>query len=313
MNATKGMFTIAELFAHCALHRPGAEEWRGQYFEAAEAKLDGHRLTIIKGKNGEGHAGVQAFGRRWTFDEWPLLAPHEQIRRAVEAMPIGTVLDGELHSPGESSSQVPMRLKRPLSGKLRFTPFAAPVISGAVTSDNYHMGRRALEQLCSRAGLDSPPRVVRLEHHSGPDGSRAGMKGILTALAMTEGVEGWVLKSRHWTMWYKIKPVHTVDLVVIGTTPGESKYRGRVGSLVLAARTSADGQPVQLAEVARASGMTDEERDSITRLAERGELNHRVCEVKHAGVGAGGRLRFPRFVRWRPDKTPAEATRKEDL
>ena len=105
-------------------------------------------------------------------------------------------------------------------------------------------------------------------------------------------VEGWVLKD--CDKWYKVKPTPTVDCVVTGIVDGAGKYSGQVGAL----RVSVEGQ-----EIARVSGMTDAAR------AEMGQHTlGRVCEVAYQYVGSQGRLRHPRFIRWRDDKRQEECT-----
>jgi ATP-dependent DNA ligase len=90
--------------------------------------------------------------------------------------------------------------------------------------------------------------------------------------------------------WLKVKPKLTLDLVCTGLLPGVGKYWGKVGSIRVATREGI--------ELARVSGMSDEIRDSI-RLSDIG----RVCEVAYERLGSQGRLRHPRFVMWRDDKT----------
>jgi len=131
-------------------------------------------------------------------------------------------------------------------------------------------------------------------------------------------VEGWVLKEG--ADWYKVKPAPTVDCVVTGVTGGVGKYAGLVGCLhvgvykdsrsdysVLCDFITAErdrGPDMQLVEVARVSGMDDEQRAEMTRTSPIG----RVCEVAYQYVGSRGRLRHPRFIRWRDDKSAQECT-----
>lgn len=94
--------------------------------------------------------------------------------------------------------------------------------------------------------------------------------------------EGVVLDGR-----WKIKKEETVDLVVIGIKPGQEAFEGMCGSLICSDGTR---------EVACVSGMDLETRRAITQ-ADVG----RIVEVRYQYVGSGGRLRHPRFVRWRDD------------
>ena len=102
----------------------------------------------------------------------------------------------------------------------------------------------------------------------------------LLAEAMHLGIEGWVLKDG--PNWYKLKPVLSVDLAVTGFKPGHGKYRGTVGALICGNIS--------------VSGMDDETRRRISP----GDLG-RVCEVAYQYVTSLGKLRHPRFIRWRDD------------
>lgn len=117
--------------------------------------------------------------------------------------------------------------------------------------------------------------------------------------------EGWVLKNGNLLDFYKWKPVKTVDCVVTGFVAGKGKYLGMVGALVVSLYTDTG-----IVEVAAVGGFTDEEREAISADCE-GCLG-RVVEVEYQYVGSGGRLRHPRFKRWRDDKLSSECTTEQD-
>jgi ATP-dependent DNA ligase len=102
-------------------------------------------------------------------------------------------------------------------------------------------------------------------------------------------IEGYVFKNGNILDYAKWKPVRTIDLIVSGTTKGQGKYKGMVGAL---RACTTEGF-----EVAKVSGMDDATRASI----DNGTFG-RIIEVAYQGVGAKGRLRHPRFIRWREDK-----------
>ncbi|MDV9189399.1 ATP-dependent DNA ligase [Streptomyces sp. SR27] len=151
---------------------------------------------------------------------------------------------------------------------------------------------------------------------------------------LARGHEGVLVKAldapyvagRRGRTWLKVKPVHTVDLVVLGVERGHGRRTGLLSNLHLGART-ADGGFVMLGKTFK--GLTDEMlRWQTERLRElavaddgftvrvRPEL---VVEIAYDGLQASTRypagvtLRFARVVRHRPDKPAAEADTIEEI
>jgi ATP-dependent DNA ligase I len=156
--------------------------------------------------------------------------------------------------------------------------------------------------------------------------------------AVARGHEGVVVKSldggyaagRRGSEWIKVKPRHTLDLVVLAAEWGHGRRRGWLSNLHLGARDPATGGLVMLGKTFK--GLTDEmlawQTARLLQLADpprapgeaagapygvvrvRPEL---VAEIAFDGVQASSRypggvaLRFARVVRYRPDKAAAEA------
>lgn len=154
------------------------------------------------------------------------------------------------------------------------------------------------------------------------------------AETLERGHEGVVVKAldapysagRRGASWLKVKPVHTLDLVVLAAEWGHGRRTGKLSNLHLGAR-AADGSFAMLGKTFK--GMTDAmlawqtERlqelaveDSGHVVTVRPEL---VVEIAYDGLQkstrypAGVTLRFARVVRYREDKTPAEADTVETL
>jgi len=157
--------------------------------------------------------------------------------------------------------------------------------------------------------------------------------------AVRRGHEGVVVKSpasryaagRRGSEWIKVKPRHTLDLVVLAAEWGHGRRRGWLSNLHLGARDPATGGLVMLGKTFK--GLTDEMLAwQTTRLLELadppaarpdGDLRaaygvlrvvpELVVEVAFDGVQASPRypggvaLRFARVLRHRPDKPAAEA------
>jgi DNA ligase 1 len=128
--------------------------------------------------------------------------------------------------------------------------------------------------------------------------------------------------GRRGAGWLKVKPVHTLDLVVLAVEWGSGRRRGKLSNIHLGARDPATGGFVMLGKTFK--GMTDAVLDwqtaRFTELAVGGTDGHvvvvrpeQVVEIAFDGVQASSRypggvaLRFARVVRYRDDKSPAEA------
>jgi DNA ligase-1 len=152
--------------------------------------------------------------------------------------------------------------------------------------------------------------------------------------AIAAGHEGVVVKAldstyqagRRGKAWRKVKPVLTLDLVVIGVEWGHGRRKGWLSNIHLGARDPAGGF-VMVGKTFK--GMTDEmlrwqtERFQQLERARHGitvELRpEQVVEIALDGVQSSTRyaggvaLRFARVVRYRDDKTPSEADTIDDV
>jgi len=147
--------------------------------------------------------------------------------------------------------------------------------------------------------------------------------------ALARGHEGVMVKAldapyeagRRGAGWLKVKPAHTLDLVVLAAEWGHGRRQGKLSNLHLGARDPAGGAFVMLGKTFK--GMTDEmlvwQTEHLLGLE-----SHRVGHVVHVrpelvveiafdGVQTSPRypggiaLRFARVKGYRPDKSPAEA------
>ncbi len=148
------------------------------------------------------------------------------------------------------------------------------------------------------------------------------------ATAVADGFEGLVVKrpsapyaaGRREASWIKIKPRHTFDLVVTAVEWGSGRRRGWLSNLHLAARDS-EGGFVMLGKTFK--GLTDEllawqtqhfldleeRRDSYTVYVEPTTVVEIACDGLQVSrrYPGGVALRFARVLRYREDKTAADA------
>ncbi|HSZ42496.1 MAG TPA: ATP-dependent DNA ligase [Trebonia sp.] len=157
----------------------------------------------------------------------------------------------------------------------------------------------------------------------------AGEASEFFADALAHGHEGVVVKSlatpyaagRRGAGWIKVKPRHTLDLVVLAVEWGHGRRKGWLSNLHLGARDPQTGGWVMLGKTFK--GLTDEllqwQTSRLQELADhrddwtvyvRPEL---VVEIAFDGVQRSPRypggvaLRFARVIRYREDKPAAEA------
>ena len=145
----------------------------------------------------------------------------------------------------------------------------------------------------------------------------AGHEGVM-AKSLTAPYEA----GRRGAGWLKIKPVHTLDLVVIAVEWGSGRRTGKLSNIHLAALDPTTGGFVMLGKTFK--GMTDAmldwQTERFTELAVDGTAGYvvqvrpeQVVEIAFDGVQGSTRypggvaLRFARVLRYRHDKSPAEA------
>jgi DNA ligase-1 len=152
---------------------------------------------------------------------------------------------------------------------------------------------------------------------------------------LASGHEGVIVKDpaatydagRRGSAWVKVKPVHTLDLVVLAVERGNGRRTGLLSNIHLGARDPETGGFVMLGKTFK--GMTDEmlawqtERFTELKTEDNGYVvtvrPEQVVEVAVDGVQRSTRypggvaLRFARVVRYRDDKRPEDADTIEDV
>jgi DNA ligase-1 len=310
---------ISPMLAASAPNVPEATTSGGPW--SVERKLDGIRIQAHKQGN-----EVRVFTR--SLDDITDRLP--EVVEVVAALPADSlVLDGEAIALRPDGRPQPFQITgaRTASTKdpdqlRRQTPLTTYVF------DVLHVDGRSLmeEPLSTRRGvLDGllrPPNRVESVVTDDPDIAQR-----FFAAQVAAGHEGVVIKDmaapyaagRRGGSWVKVKPRHTLDLVVLAVERGSGRRRGTLSNIHLGAR-SEDGF-VMLGKTFK--GMTDEmlawQTTRFTELAtsDDGWVVHvrpeQVVEIAFDGLQRSSRypgglaLRFARVLRYRDDKPAEEA------
>ena len=283
---------------------------------SVEWKLDGARIQVHR--RGDAVA-------IWTRNLNEITGRLPGVVQAVRALPAESlVLDGEVL--GFAEDEAPMAFQDTMSdfgADEADTSGLRPFFFDLLHRDGTDLidepladRRRHLEEVCGP--LSIPGRIT----------DDAALAESVLEEALAAGHEGVMVKSadstyeagRRGKTWRKVKPVHTLDLVVLAAEWGHGRRTGWLSNLHLGARDP-DGGWVMVGKTFK--GLTDDllrwqteaflerevGRSGIT-VEVRPEL---VVEIALDGVQTstkypgGVALRFARVKGYRPDKDPADA------
>jgi ATP-dependent DNA ligase I len=312
---------IQPMLAQPATDTASAFERLGE--AAVEWKLDGARLQVhVQGDE------VRAYTRN-------LADVTDRVPEVVEALRglslEAAILDGEVIALDEQSRPHPFQVTMGRFGSrrgvqaLRDGVPLSPFFFDLLHLDGEDvLDRPARERFAALADRFPEELLVpRIETGDVKEAER------FLAEALGHGHEGVMVKAldapyeagRRGGSWLKLKPSHTLDLVVLAAEWGHGRRQGWLSNIHLGARDEAGGDYVMLGKTFK--GMTDEmlgwqteklleleaARDGHTVYV-RPEL---VVEVAFDGLQQSSRypgglaLRFARVKGYRPDKSAAEA------
>ncbi|MDQ6672370.1 MAG: ATP-dependent DNA ligase [Chloroflexota bacterium] len=290
---------------------------------AIEWKLDGARVQLhVLGSD------VRVFTR--SLDDITSRVP-ELVEMAGGLCVRSLVLDGEALSVREDGRPYPFQVSASRFGsrldveRLRATLPLSPFVFDVLHIDGEDLVDRPAAERHAILAATVPerwrvPRIVT---------SEVAEAEVFLQDTLAQGHEGVLVKAldsryeagRRGAGWIKVKPVHTLDLVILAVEWGHGRRKGWLSNLHLGARDPVSGEFVMLGKTFK--GLTDEmltwqtqrllelenRRDNWT-VHVRPEL---VAEIAFDTVQRSPRypggvtLRFARVVRYRPDKRPDEA------
>ena len=313
----KTKFEIPVFSCQLATNSEGRPEMKG--IKRLEPKLDGVRMLLMVIPMDSGELTTICFSRNGKIfenfthiedqvrDNWLKL-----VRKAATSnLSMGFVLDGEVigHSFQELMRQarrktgvqaedsvynvfdiLPLEAFREghwnkqLKKRIRILDDMRPVID---TMPNVELLPHIMVDLDTAAGKDQLERYAK-------DNVNAGFEGI-----MIKEMEAPYICKRS-TDWMKWKPTITVDLEVVGMEEGTGRNVGRLGALICSGID--DGKEIT---VNVGSGFSDKDRDDyyLNRNIILGRTAEVMCDIITQNSDGTYSLRFPRFVRFRDDKS----------
>ncbi len=291
---------------------PDVVEMVKEHIKAKEAIVEGE-IVPIDPETGEMRPFQELMHRKRKHD----------IHEAVKEYPVAVYLFDVLYSEGEDLTLKPITRRRD------------------VLKEIIKEGERF--QIAQHVFTDSVEELEKFFLQAIENGAEGVMvKAVHQDAIYQAGSRGWL-----WIKYkrdYKSEMTDTVDLVVVGAFAGRGKRAGRYGTLLLAAYDKEADLFRTVCKVG--TGFTDEDLENITKMIQPLIIDHKhprvdslvtphvwlvpqlVAEIIGAELtlspqhtcckdavrkGVGISIRFPRFIRWRDDKGPEDATATEEL
>lgn len=289
---------------------PDVVEMSRRYIKAREAIVEGEIIAIDP-----------ETGEHRPFQELMHRKRKHEISKAIEEYPVAVKLFDILYVDGVSLIDRPLiERRRYLEKYIEQVPefSIADYIEVSEPSELEKFFLRALEEGNEGLVIKAPTGVYQ-----------AGARGWL-----------WIKYKRD----YKSEMIDTVDLVVVGGFYGKGKRGGKIGTALLAAYDPERDVFRTVCKVG--SGFSDSDLIELNKRIEQAKIPHRhprvvseiepdvwtvpryvmevigaeltlsplhTCCLGRVREGVGISIRFPRFIRWRDDKSPEDATTEKEL
>ncbi len=291
---------------------PDVVQYAKRYVKAKEVIIEGE-IVAVDPQTGELRPFQELMHRRRKHD----------VHVAMKEYPVHVRLFDLIYVDGEDYTNKPLPVRRAKLEEVLDQHEEFRLAEGKIVSDP-----EELEKFFMQAISDGCEGLVVKAIHE---------KSIYQA-----GARGWL-----WIKYkrdYKSEMVEPVDLVVIGAFYGRGKRGGTFGALLMAGYDPETDTFQSVCKVG--SGFTDEELARLPELLKPYIMNKKpprvvsdmepdvwvqpalVAEIIGAEItlspihtcardkvkpGSGLAIRFPRFIRWRPDKGPEDATTCKEL
>ena len=256
-------------------HKYNGQDPVGMYISE---KLDGYRAIFSS----------EGFMSR---NNKPFIAPKQYIKDIVDALPPGTVLDGELYTKrGDFGGMGVVRKKIPVDSEwanITYMVFDLPM-SQEPFEERYYTMKKMLKNV---------PHVQIVDCKKV---SSVSQFNDIHKTFVSEGAEGTMLRNPD--SYYennrshnllKVKDSFDDEVIVEGMEYGEGRNSQVMGNLIVTWHPSAKQNYKGTFEVG--GGFTDDERRNWSKLFKQGS----VITIQYFEIVPSGKPRFPSFLRVR--------------
>lgn len=291
---------------------PDVVDYARKYIKANEAIVEGE-IVAYDPDTGELRPFQELMHRKRKHD----------IHIAIKEVPVKVYLFDLLYVDGEDYTLKPLSERR------------AKLVEIIEQTETF--------QIAEYIRTNNPDELEKFFLKAIEDGAEGVMIKALHKNAIYQaGTRGWL-----WIKYkrdYKSEMIDTVDLVVIGAFYGRGRRGGKYGALLMASYNPDKDVFESVCKVG--SGFKDEDIDKLPEMLKPYIIEHKhprvvarmkpdvwvtpalVAEIIGAELtlsplhtccldvikpGVGISIRFPRFIRWRPDKGPEDATTSQEL
>ena len=291
---------------------PDVQEYARKYIKAHEAIVEGE-IVAVDPETGELRPFQELMRRKRKHD----------IHIAMKEVPVHVYLFDVLYVDGEDYTQKTLPERRKKLEEIIEQSDEFRIAEYIITDDP-----QELEEFFLKA-IEEGAEGVMVKAIHGKAIYQAGARGWL-----------WIKYKRD----YKSEMIEPVDLVAVGAFYGRGRRGGKYGTLLMAAYDPKTDTFKTVCKVG--SGFTDEDLDRMMEMFKPYVIPNKhprvdsamkpdvwfqpaivaeiigaeltlspvhTCCYGWAKPGAGISIRFPRFIRWRPDKGPEDVTTTEEL
>jgi ATP-dependent DNA ligase len=318
----KPMLATAEASAETIAARVGPEIW-------IEDKFDGIRAQAHRSDE-----RIVLFSR----DLKEVSAQFPEVVEALGKLPGTLILDGELLAHRDGSALPFFELQKRLGRKDLTQAVLASVPVAFIAFDMlYQDGEPLLDHPFRerRTRLEALPQVpsfylspLRIRTAADLEMEFAVAKSRANEGLMVKDPDSPYVPGRRGMSWLKYKkPLEPLDVVVTGVEYGHGRRREVLSDYTFAVRNEETGELVNIGKAY--SGLTDAEILELTEYFKQNTIRsygrfqlvkpELVIEVAFEAIQesprhkSGFALRFPRILRLRPDKTPADINTLADV